>query len=281
MRMALAQMSPRLGDNAANLRLHRDLIRKASRRGASLAVFPELGLTGYNLQDLVREVAETPSEGRSLKALAAASRGCDVITGFVEGGADLDVYNSAAYFSRGRIRHVHRKVHLPTYGMFDEGRYFGAGETFRTFEASWGRTGILICEDFWHLSSSWILALQGMDLLVVVSASPLKGIGRSRRPRSLDIWEDLGRVVAKHCGCWVAYVNRVGCEDGWVFQGGSFLCGPDGTVTARAGFMDEELLVAELDPHRLRRARIRSPLRRTERPDLVQRELARILGTTP
>jgi predicted amidohydrolase len=163
--------------------------------------------------------------------------------------------------------------------MFDEGRFFDAGSTFRTFEAPWGRTGILICEDFWHLSAAWLLALQGMDLLVVISASPVKGMKATRNPSSLAIWEDLGRVVARHHTCWVAYVNRVGFEDGWAFQGGSYLCSPEGRVTASAGFLDEKLVIATMDPAVLRRARIRSPILRDEKADLAGRELARILGS--
>ena len=277
MKVALAQIAPRLGDTAWNLRLHAELLGKARGSGAKLAIFPELSLTGYSLQDLVRDVAESPGRGRSLAALAGASRRCAVVAGFVEAAPGAQVHNSAACFSGGSLLHVHRKVYLPTYGMFDEGRYFAPGEGFRVFDAPWGRTGLLVCEDFWHLSSSWLLAAQGMELLIVISASPAKGLGAARRPKSLGVWEDLARVVARHLGCWVAYVNRVGYEDGWAFQGGSLLCSPSGEVEARAGFLDEELLVVELRPADLRRARIRSPLFRDEKRDLVGREIERIL----
>ncbi len=278
MKVALAQFAPKLGDAAANLRRHGALIREARGRGAMLAVFPELSLTGYLLQDLARSAAEPVPSGRSLGALAAASRRCSVIAGFVESGSGFQIYNSAACFVGGAPAHVHRKVYLPTYGMFDEGRYFAAGDSFRTFDAPWGRTGLLICEDFWHLSSSWLLFLQGMDVLVVVSASPVKGIDGSRRPKSLGIWEELARVVARHLTCWVIYVNRTGYEDGWAFQGGSFICSPSGDIAAQAKFLEEDLVIGSLAPAATRRARIRSPLVRDEKIDLVRRELDRIAG---
>jgi predicted amidohydrolase len=278
MKVVLAQMAPKLGDLDGNLARHLELIRKARRKGASLVVFPELSLTGYLLQDLVHEIAERPGGGLRMKALASASRECGVIAGFVEQAAGFNLYNSGACLLKGSLAHVHRKVYLPTYGMFDEGRYFGAGDTFRTFDAPWGPTGILVCEDFWHLSSSYLLSLQGVDLLVVISASPVKGVGRSRRPRGLAIWEEIARVVARHLTCWVIYVNRVGYEDGWAFQGGSFICSPSGELMARAGFLEEDLVIGRLDASELRKARITSPLVRDEKPDLVRREMERILA---
>ena len=278
MKIALAQIAPKLGDAPANLARHLEILKRARRGGAGLAIFPELSLTGYLLQDLVTSVSEPAPGGARLKKLAAASRGTATIAGFVERGPDQMLYNAAALFHGGRLVHVHRKVYLPTYGMFDEGRYFAAGETFTLFDAPWGRTGILICEDFWHLSSSYLLALQGMDLLVVVSASPVKGLGPSSKPRSVSIWKELGAVVARHFTCWVAYVNRAGYEDGWAFQGGSFLCSPAGELRAEARLFKEDLVIAELPDQELRKARLVSPLLRDEKPELVSREIERILS---
>jgi predicted amidohydrolase len=278
MKIALAQCRPRLGDKSANLKLHRELVTAAGKKGADLVVFPELSLNGYLLQDLVREVAEPVKGGPALKKLAGMSRKAGVIAGFAERGNDGQCYNAAGTFISGRLMHVHRKVYLPTYGMFDEGRYFAPGDSFTTYDAPWGRTGVIICEDFWHLSSSYLLALQGMDLLVVISASPVKGMTSKPRLRSAEIWSDLGRVVARHFSCWVAYVNRTGYEDGWAFQGGSYIVSPTGEAVAEGRLLDDDLVVATLPASRLRKARIESPMMRDEKPDLVKREMERILG---
>src|SRR5262245_10053542 len=222
MKVALAQITPKLGDVEANLARHLDALRRARARKADLVVFPELSLTGYLLQDLVPEVAEEPATSRRLKALAAAAKGAGLVVGFIEKAVGERCFNAAACYASGNLLHVHRKVYLPTYGMFDEGRYVTPGETFRSFDAPWGRTGLLVCEDFWHLSASWLLSLQGMDVLVVISASPVKGLDRSKELKSRTPWIDLARVVSRQMACWVIYVNRAGYEDGWSFQGGSF-----------------------------------------------------------
>src|SRR6266850_2569803 len=158
MKIALAQTAPKLGDPGTNLKRHLELVRRAKLKGADLVVFPELSLTGYMLQDLVPEVAEETGRGARLRALAAASKRIGIVAGFVERAPGILYYNAAGLFLGGALQHLHRKVYLPTYGMFDEGRYFAAGDTFQTVDTSWGRTGLLICEDFWHLSSSWLLA---------------------------------------------------------------------------------------------------------------------------
>jgi len=278
LKIALSQMAPKLGDTASNLARHLEIAARARRSGADLAIFPELSLTGYQLQDLVSDVAEEAPGGRSLRKLAAASKPISIVAGFAERGPGQRLHNAAGFFSSGRLAHVHRKVYLPTYGMFDEGRYFAAGSGFESFDAPWGRTGLLICEDFWHLSSAYLLALQGLDLLVVISASPVKALGPGKKLRSAEIWKELGVVVARHLTCWVAYVNRAGYEDGWAFQGGSYLCSPAGEVHAEAGLLKEELVIAELPEAEIRRARLRSPLLRDEKEDLVRRELERIVA---
>jgi len=241
-------------------------------------VFPELSLTGYMLQDLVPETAEELARSRRLEAIAGASKGAGVVAGLVERGAGDLHYNAAACLSRGALLHVHRKVYLPTYGMFDEGRYFAAGETFRSFDAPWGRTGMLVCEDFWHLSASYLLALQGIDLLLVISASPVKGIDASRGLRCRQPWVDLARVVARQFACWVVYANRCGYEEGWAFQGGSFVCSPAGDLAAEGRILEPDLVVAVVAEAPLRKARLEAPVARDERPELVLREMERILA---
>jgi predicted amidohydrolase len=272
----LAQIAPALGDLDRNLKVHLDAIRVASRSGADLIVFPELSLTGYLLQDLTSECAQSPATSPYIHKLAKASEKIGIVAGFVEQAPGISFYNAAACFLRGSMVHLHRKVYLPTYGMFDEARYVGAGEVFRSFDAPWGRTGILICEDFWHLSSSYLLAQEGMEVLIVVSNSPTKGLNAASRPASRTSWLGLGQVVAQFLSCHVLYVNRVGYEDGWNYGGGSFAVAPSGRVIAEGKLFKKDAVAARLDEPELRKARTASPLLRDEKLDLVRRELDRI-----
>src|SRR5260221_14402874 len=126
LRIALAQVAPRLGDLDANLARHHALIAEARAAGAGLVVFPELGLTGYQLQDLAAEVAMRLDDPR-LARLAAVTHGLSAIVSFVEEAGDHRLFIAAALLEDGQVRHVHRKVFLPTYGQFDERRFFAPG----------------------------------------------------------------------------------------------------------------------------------------------------------
>ena len=275
-KVVLAQVAPALGDLDRNLKIHLEEIRRAVRAGADLIVFPELSLTGYLLQDLVADCAQPSTGSPYLDRLAKASRDIAIIAGFVEEGPGLTFHNAAACFIKGSIAHLHRKVYLPTYGMFDEGRYFAPGEVFRTFQAPWGRTGILICEDFWHLSSSYLLAMEGMEVLIVVSNSPTKGLDASKQPASRTSWLNLGVVAAQFLTCFVLYVNRTGYEDGWNYGGGSFAVGPGGQVLAEGKLLKTDSVPVTLGDPLLRKARTSYPVLRDENLDLVRRELERI-----
>lgn len=275
-KVVLAQIAPALGDLDRNLKTHLEEIRRAARAGADLIVFPELSLTGYLLQDLVSDCAQTVNDSPHLERLAKASRDIAIVMGFVEQGSGLTFHNAAAVFAKGALTHLHRKVYLPTYGMFDEGRYFAPGEIFRTFAAPWGRTGILICEDFWHLSSSYLLAMEGMEVLIVLSNSPTKALDAARQPTSHTAWLNLGVVTAQFLSCFVIYVNRTGYEDGWNFGGGSFVVGPSGKVLAQGEIMKSDTVKATLNEPLLRKARTSYPVLRDEKLDLVRRELERI-----
>jgi predicted amidohydrolase len=278
MRVALAQMAPTLGNVESNLRTHLKIARAARRAGADLVVFPELSLTGYLLQDLVPEVALPLRGTREIRELLALSRRIGLVVGLVEESEDHRLYNSVLFLFGGKILHHHRKVYLPTYGMFDEGREFAAGDSLRAFSTPLGRFGMLICEDAWHPTSSYLLGLDGADYLLVVSSGPGRGIGAGSEPASLGKWRDLCRVTARYQTAYVVYVNRVGVEDGIHFGGGSFVVDPHGDITYQAPALKETLLVATLSRAPLRRARADFPLRRDERPHLLMKELARLLG---
>jgi len=278
MNLALAQINTKLGDVNANLEKHLALAKEAAQSGADLLIFPELSLTGYVLQDIAADVARPASETDPVfKPLLEASHSLDLLVGFVEMDPRYRFYISAAYLSAGKIVHVHRKVHLPTYGIFDERRYFAAGNSFRSFETRFGRAGVLICEDFWHVSSPYLLWLDGVDLFYLTSASPGRGI-TDEILGSAQWVQDINRAYSGLFTSFFAHANRVGFEDGLNFFGGSTVYDPDGRQIARAAYNDESLTLAEVDLAQLRRTRTRLPLLRDERPEMVAMELNRILG---
>lgn len=274
-RIALAQIAPKLGDVAGNLALHLKQIAAAKEQAADLIVFPELSLTGYFLRDMVPDVALS-ADADELQALADAAGEAAVVVGFVEESPDRRFYNSAFFAEDGHIRHVHRKVYLPTYGLFEEQRYFAAGERIRAFDsARFGRVGLLVCEDFWHLSAAAIMQAEGVDLLICVANSPARGVD-GPKIRTAEVYERLAKMYAQMIGAVVVVVNRVGFEDGLCFWGGSQAVGPDGNTLAEAPSLDESLTIATFDPAELRRQRLITPLARDEKLLLTIEELERI-----
>ena len=274
LKVALVQMAPSLGLPEKNLEAHLRWLRTPEAAGADLVVFPELSLTGYLLQDLVAEVARPVREEGYLKPLLDASRERDIVVGMVEESPQFLFHNSAVYLSGGRIHHVHRKVYLPTYGMFDEGRYFAAGKHFHAFDTRFGRLGILICEDAWHLSSPYLLALQGAHTLLVMSGSPGRGLATDAgQATSVQTWERVGQTLSQFLTLHWAYVNRVGYEDGLAFAGGSYVADPFGELLLDGEENKEAIYRADLPLASLRRARTQTPLLRDEKPELVLRHL--------
>jgi len=213
MRVTLVQNAPKL--NRSNLTDTIEIINEY-KNSSDLIVFPELSLNGYMLQDKLYEDAWNLDELNELKEL---SKEVD----FVVGGAirDGDSFrNSALYFSKGELLSQHNKVHLPNYGMFEEARYFNAGDIFESFESKFGKTSMLVCEDMWHKSVHKDLIKENPDLIIVLVASPARGFSDD----GLEIekkWTDILKVVTKECNSKVIFVNRVGFEDGLGFWGGS------------------------------------------------------------
>ncbi len=274
--LAVSQTAPTLGDVERNLEQHLKHTEYALEAGAGLLVFPELSLTGYTLKDLTADVAQRAGDSVVLDKLARASRKLPMIVGFVEEGDDFVYYNSAAYFEGGALRGLHRKVYLPTYGMFEEERYFSPGSTFRAFDSVAGRAAILICEDYWHPSSVYLAAQDGALIHFYLSNAPLRGMTLPDEITSADIAERMAVVSSQLYGVYTVYANRVGYEDGVAFAGRSCMVGPTGDVVARADHREEELLLAEIEPEQVRRARVFFPLLGDEKLDLVHRELTRI-----
>lgn len=283
MKLALSQINTKLGNVDANLAKHLRLIEEAVTQDAELIVFPELSLTGYTLQDIAATVAHKPSPEDSIFApLLEASHQIDMVVGFVDEDNRHRFYIADAYLSKGNLLHVHHKVYLPTYGMFDEGRFFAWGDAIRAFDTQFGRVGMLICEDFWHISPPYLLWLDGADILILNSASPGRGLGSAKTLGSAHWVDHTVKAYANLFTNFVVHANRVGYEDGLNFWGGSNVYDPNGTALAQAPYHEESLTFAELDLNQLQRTRARLPLLRDERTALVERELGRILeGKNP
>ncbi len=277
--LALAQVATKLGDVQANLQKHLDIIKQARSRKVDLVVFPELSLTGYVLQDLVPTVAHRPVDDDPIFArLLKESQKLDLVVGFVDEDQRHRFYIAGAYLSAGRVIHIHRKLYLPTYTLFDEGRFFTRGDSVQAFDTRFGRMGLLICEDFWHASPPYLLWLDGADVLLFTSASPGRGLARYDKLESAWWVESVNQSYANLFTSFVAHSNRVGYEDGLNFWGGATVFDPRGERIAQGPYFEEALTTVTLDLAELRRTRARLPLLRDEQPALVQKELARILG---
>ncbi len=279
LRLGLAQIKTRLGDLRANRDHHLAYIEQAAQQGVQLLVFPELSLSGYVLQDLVPTMVLRPTrEDPIFGPLLDASRRLDLVVGFVDEDSRHRFYISAAYLSQGEVVHIHHKVYLPTYGLFDEGRFFAWGDSIRAFDTRFGRVGILICEDFWHASPPYLLWLDGADLMLFMSASPGRGITHGDKLESAWWVEHINRAYASLFTSYVAHTNRVGFEDGLHFWGGATVFDPNGGLVAQGPYQEEALTIADLDLDQLHRTRARLPLLRDERHALVRREIERITG---
>src|SRR5437899_908699 len=257
-RLAIAQLRPTKGDYGANLQKIGGVLAQIAKLDppADLVVFPETATSGYFVEGGVRDVAVTAGtlfRDLTVEHAAAGAPPVDVAIGFYEVFQN-HFYNSCLYASLGGkdagVRHVHRKVFLPTYGVFDEERFVDRGREIRAFDTRWGRAAILLCEDAWHSISGTIAALQGAQLVIVPSASPARGTGMDeegvRLPASVVRWERILRGIADEHGVWVAFASLVGFEGGKGFPGGSVGAGPAGKTVLSAPPLEEAVLISDV-----------------------------------
>src|SRR5881296_3547017 len=271
-RLAIAQLRPTKGDYNANLQKIGGVLTQIAKLDppVDLVIFPEAATSGYFVEGGVRDVAVTAGtlfRDLTVEHEAAGARPVDVAIGFYEVFQN-HFYNSCLYASLGGkdagVRQVHRKVFLPTYGVFDEERFVDRGREIRAFDTRWGRAAILICEDAWHSLSGTIAALQGAQLVIVPSASPARGTGMDeegiRLPASVVRWERILRGMADEHGVWVAFASLVGFEGGKGFPGGSGVVSPAGDIVLRGPVFEEAVLTYDVDFEEITRARAEAPL---------------------
>ncbi len=277
-KLALAQIDPVLGDLRRNVAKHAEFAGRARAEGAALVLCPELSLTGYTVRDMNMELALNFSGDHTpLQPLLDLSReGISVIAGGIEEDGKFGIYNSAILFEDGKARVVHRKIYPPTYGMFEEMRYFARGQSVSAFDSKFGRIGVLICEDFWHISLPYLLALDGAQLILGLVASPTRIAPEEPEFNAPVVNSENYRVYARMLSVHVAVTNRVGYEDGVNFWGGSQIILPGGDTLVAAKRFEEDMIVGEIDDLALRQARRASRHFLDEDPTLVVRELSRM-----
>jgi predicted amidohydrolase len=271
--LTIAQFQPRKGDYRGNLRRFEQLFESFMEADPppDVIAFSETVLTGYFVEGGVRDVA-LPAAVFATDLNNAFRARCtgrvDVVAGFYELHENT-YFNSAMYVTLGGddpvIAHVHRKVFLPTYGLFDEERFVEHGLGVRAFDTRWGRAALLICEDAWHAVTAMAAALDGAQIIFVPSASPARGPWPQpeeeiRGPASMHRWERLARDRAEEHGVFVALIQLTGNEGGKAFPGGSVIAGPHGDIRARAPLWDEAAISVSLDLGDITRARASSPL---------------------
>lgn len=255
--IALVQYAPVKGNVEANLSRIGDALKalaKSKQPFPDVVVFPEAALSGYFVEGGVREVALSATTAlERLNAVALKTRGramkpLDVVVGFFENDRGK-LYNSALYATLGRSpqqRHLHRKMFLPTYGVFDEERFVSRGNSVGVFDTSHGRAAILICEDAVHSLSSTIVALHGAEIVYIPSASPGRGL-QDGEPANVRLWREILRVAASEHGMFFAYAGLVGFEGGKGFTGSSKLIGPFGDLRVEAPFAGAAIVRASVN----------------------------------
>jgi predicted amidohydrolase len=281
LRLAISQIAPRLGDVKANLDIHRKGIEWAKKQKAHLVVFPELSLTGYLVRGMVGQIA-MPADDPRLETLATAAGPMGVIAGFVEKAPDGQFFNSAIFLKDGAVARVQRKFFPPTYGMFDERRFFASGTRVEPVDTPWGRMGMQICFDALHPAVAYVHQQAGVRMLVTLSVVPARNVGPDGSMPGRDLFYLAHMTYSRLFGLLTVYVNRVGSEEGLSFWGGSRVVDPSGKVLTELPEYEEAHVICDIDIESIDRLRTAFPHLKESRPDVILQELWRLrMGDTP
>lgn len=276
MKIRAIQFSPVLGNISKNMEFHIEKINEAVEEKKDLIIFPELSISGYQLKDILYDIALTP-EDEVLSRFKVLSRNIDIVIGAPVEEETGIIYNCALYFSKGELLHTHRKVQLPNFGMFEEEMLFKAGKEFRTFKKDNFTVGMIICREILFPVIPYLYFLQGVDFLIGVSNSPHRGL-TAEGLSSLKLWERCGDVYAINYHQNYVFVNRTGFEDGIGFGGGSFFAGPGKGIVKKAKYYDADTLDFEISLESVRKSRLGGNYYRDEKPGVIFNEMKRILN---
>jgi predicted amidohydrolase len=268
-KVGLAQTSVKNGDKSHNLQVMKRTADEARREEANLLIFPELSLTGYVCRDFFYELAETVG-GPSVKFVRQFARDNGLTTVFgmpLEENVKGVIYNSSVMIDEDGNVVTYNKLYLPTHSVFDEKRYFRSGGEIKSFQTKKCKIGLTICYDLYFPEIYRTLALEGAELAICISASP------STRQEYFEI---LTKARAIENGFFLAFVNRVGIEDGLQFWGGSNLVSPNGDILAKARYYEEDLTFVTLDLEELRKVRPFIPTIKDLRTEILDRLVSRV-----
>lgn len=268
MKLAIVQTKPRKGALEMNLAEAGEALVQLHDDPPDLVVFPEAAFTGYFLEGAVYELSRSARWFADRFASYWFSNGpkppLDVVCGFYENDAGT-YYNSSLYASlkdgRAEVLAVHRKMFLPTYGVFDEERFISRGRRLGVLETRFGKTAMLICEDAWHSIMPTIAAIKGAQIMIIPSASPGRGIaGENGELESVAHWRNLMRAIASEHGVYVLYAGLAGFEGGKGMTGSSAVIDPFGGIVVKAPALGACILRAEIDLNAVALARASLPL---------------------
>jgi len=276
MKVAVAQITSVLGDIEKNIDKHIEYCDRAISKKADLIVFPELSLTGYSVKDLNFMISVDLNKTKLLDRLKTKSKKISIICGLVEEDENFAIYNSGIFISDGDVKFVHRKVYPPTYGLFEEFRYFSRGKECRAHETKFGKIGLLVCEDMWHMSLPYTVAMDGAQIIIGIAVSPTRLAVDQDKFRNYEINSEQHRAYARILSNYFVFCNRVGFEDGINFWGGSEVIDPFGNVTAVAKLFDEDMIYADINFEEVRRARHQARHFLDEDLDLTLKNLEKI-----
>ncbi|MBC8277420.1 MAG: hypothetical protein H8E46_04255 [FCB group bacterium] len=274
-KISIVQFRPVIGGVKKNLDRHLEYIEKAKREGASLVVFPELSLTGYSLKDLTPEVAFRQNDPM-LEPLIEASKDISICVGGVEESEDYFYYNSSFFFEDDRLLKTTRKIYPPTYGVFEEKRFYAQGKSVKAFDSKLGRFGVLICNDARHPSLAYIYAMDGVKFLITQSAIPMRGFPQQSKPDPILYFENGSKFYSSVFGIYSIFANLAGHEEGLLFCGNSMVVAPGGAVIGEAPLFDEAMITVDVSEDAIRKFRAVTTIMNEEDINIPLTELQRI-----
>lgn len=276
MKIAAAQISSVLGNLEKNIEHHLRYCDEAIKNKTDMIVFPELSLTGYSLKDINFTIAVNIAKTKLLDKLKEKSKKISIICGLAEEDENFAIYNSGILISDGEIKFSHRKIYPPTYGLFEEFRYFSRGNECRAHDTKFGKIGLLVCEDLWHLSLPYTVAMDGAQIITGIASSPTRLSVNTDKFKNYEINSEHHRTYARILSTYFVFSNRVGFEDGINFWGGSEIVDPFGNVLSAAKLFDEDMIYADINFEEVRRARHQARHFLDEDIDLTVKNLLKI-----